>query len=184
MRLCGISNQSKLKLTLFYTAMMVLWPGFSPPGPGRPQPALPAAWCRKAYESPVAMHALAFGSIVHKEVLRSPRIDLNNPVRLFHKVQTMQILKEELKTPQRAPLDAIVLAILALSTNEIETVANNIREKPRAPFISPLSSVQWLDVYGSVSHVKEHTQGLRTVVACCGGIEQLKLQGLAEIVSL
>ncbi len=145
---------------------------------------MPAAWFRKAYERPIAMHALAFGATVHRDVLRSPRLSLDNPIRLFHKLETMRLLKEELKNPEKAPLDDIILAMLALSTNEVETVTNNIKEKVRSPFNSPLVSIQWLDVYGSISHVKEHTLAMRSVVARRGGIESVELHGLPEILSL
>ena len=84
------------------------------------------------------------------DVLRSPRVSLDNPIRLFHKVQTMRLLNEELRSPEKTPLDDVILAVLALGTNEVETMANNIQEKARSPFKSPLTSMQWLDVYGSV----------------------------------
>lgn len=96
------------------------------------------------------MHALLFGAAVHMDVLRSPRVSLDNPIRLFHKVQTMRLLNEELRSPEKTPLDDVILAVLALGTNEVETMANNIQEKAQSPFNSPLTSAQWLDVYGSV----------------------------------
>ena len=56
----------------------------------------------------------------------------------------------ELRSPKKTPLDDVILAVLALGTNEVETMAINIQEKTRSPFNSPLTSTQWLDVYGSV----------------------------------
>lgn len=145
---------------------------------------MPAAWFRKAWERPIVMHALAFGAIVHMDVLRSPRLSLENPLRLFHKVQTMRLLKEEMKNPNQAVLDDVILAILTLSTNEVETVANNIKEKARSPFNSPLASIQWLDVYGCISHVKTHTAAMRSIIARRGGLENVELPGLAEVLFL
>ncbi|PVH80073.1 hypothetical protein DL98DRAFT_419234, partial [Cadophora sp. DSE1049] len=156
----------------------ILWPGLGP------QSQMPTAWFRKAWEKPILMHALAFGAIVHMDVLRSPRISLENPLRLFHKVQTMTLLKEEMKNPDGTALDDVILAILALSTNEVETVANHMKEKVRSPFNSPLASIQWLDVYGSITHVKAHTLAMRSVVARRGGLEKIELPGLAETLSL
>lgn len=130
------------------------------------------------------MHALLFGAAVHMDVLRSPRLSLDNPVRLYHKVQTMRLLKEELKSPEKAPLDAVLLAILCLATNEVETVVNNIKPKVRSPFNSPLTSAQWLDIYGSISHISAHTMAMRSLVHHQGGLEGIKLEGLAEVLSL
>ncbi|KAK0099539.1 hypothetical protein ONS95_000264 [Cadophora gregata] len=163
---------------LFDHSVAILWPGLGP------ETQMPTAWFRKAWEKPILMHALAFGAIVHMDVLRSPRISLENPLRLFHKVQTMTLLKEEMKNPDATALDDVILAVLALSTNEVETVANHMKEKVRSPFNSPLPSIQWLDVYGSITHVKAHTLAMRSLVARRGGLENVELPGLAETLSL
>jgi hypothetical protein len=164
------------------TAVTTLWPGFRVRGDqGR---ELPSAWLAKTYQRPVAMHALLFGAAVHMDVLRRPRINLDNPIRLYHKVQTMKLLKEELRSPEKMPLDEVILSVLALGTNEIETMVNNTRYQARSPFNSPLSSAQWLDVYGSMSSVPAHAIAMRSLVARRGGLENIKLHGLAEVLSL
>lgn len=103
------------------------------------------------HQRPVVLHALLFGAAAHLAVLRSPRPSLEDPVRLHHKFQTIQLLHEELKTPEKTPLDEVLLAMLCLAANELETVASLLKMKSRLPFNSPLRSFQWLDVYGSVS---------------------------------
>ncbi len=127
---------------------------------------------------------MLFGAQVHLDVLRGPRMNINNPIRLYHKVQTMRLLKEELEHPENIRLDDVILAILALSANEIETAANNIKEKKRSPFHSPLTSLQWLDVYGSISHIEAHVLAMRYLIDQKGGLESIKLEGLAEVVAL
>ena len=118
------------------------------------------------------------------DVLRSPRLSLDNPVRLYHKVQTMRLLKEELKTPEKTPLDEVMLAVLCLAANEVETVANNMKGKIRSPFNSPLTSAQWLDVYGSITHIPAHTVAMRSLVCRRGGLEKIELEGLADVIAL
>jgi hypothetical protein len=130
------------------------------------------------------MHAMLFGGAVHMDVLRSPRINLNNPIRLFHKVQTMRLLKEELKNPEISDPDEMILAALALGTNEVETMVDNMKPKTRSPFNSPLSSSQWLDIYGSMTHIKAHTLAMRSLVDHRGGLEKIQLEGLAEVLEL
>lgn len=60
----------------------------------------------------------------------------------------------------------------------------NTRNKITSPFNPPLPSLQWLDVYGSIIHIKEHTIALRDLVIRKGGLEQIELEGLAEVLSL
>lgn len=130
------------------------------------------------------MHALLFGASIHLDVLRSPRSGLDNPIRLFHKIQTIRLMNEELKNPGKMSLDELILTVLVLGTNEVETMENSIKRKVPSPFISPLSSVQWLDIYGSMAHVPMHTIAMRTLVARRGGLDNIQLEGLAKVLSL
>jgi hypothetical protein len=127
---------------------------------------------------------MLFAAQVHRDVLRGPQMNIDNPIRLYHKIQTMRLLKVELEDPEKSRLDDVILVILALSANEIETVANNIKEKIQSPFHSPLTSVQWLDIYGSFSHIKAHVLVMRRLVDQKGGLESIKLEGLAEVLAL
>jgi hypothetical protein len=131
------------------------------------------------------MHALLFGASVHLDVLRSPRSSLNNPIRLFHKVQTIRLMNAELKSTTKTlrSLDEVILAVLALGTNEVETMGRNMKEEVQSPFNSPLSSSQWLDVYGSIVHVPVHTTALRSLVNRRGGLQNIQLDSLAEVLS-
>ncbi|KUJ19512.1 uncharacterized protein LY89DRAFT_780437 [Mollisia scopiformis] len=165
-------------------SLTVLWHGLRPQGDSGTITSLGAAWLEKTNERPIVMHAMLFGAQVHLDVLRSPRLSLDNPVRLYHKVQTVRLLKDELKHPENIPIDDIILAILTLSANEVETVANNaVEDKVRSPFNSPLANTQWLDVYGSITHLAAHTTAMRTLVARRGGLEKIELEGLAEVLS-
>jgi hypothetical protein len=131
------------------------------------------------------MHSMLFGAQVHLDVLRGPQVKVDNPVRLYHKIQTMRLLQEELKQPGKICFDDVLLAILALSANEIETIANTIKEKKiQSPFNSPLTSLQWLDIYGSISHIEAHVLAMRTIIDQLGGLEKIELEGLAEVVGL
>jgi hypothetical protein len=95
----------------------------------------------------------------------------------------MKLLKEELRSPEKMPLDDVILAVLALGTNEVETMTNNMRYQARSPFDSPLHSAQWFDIYGSMSGVPEHVTAMRSLVGRRGGLENIELDGLAEILS-
>lgn len=96
----------------------------------------------------------------------------------------MRLLKEELKHPEKVHLDDLLLCVLTLSANEVETVSNNMAEKERSPFNSPLASTQWLDVYGSMTHHAAHSTAMRSLVVHRGGLDKIELEGLAEVLSL
>lgn len=162
-------------------SMTVLWRGLRPPEDNGAVSKLGTAWRGKMAEHPIVMNALLFGAQAHKDVLRGPRLSVDSSIRLFYKLQTMRLLNEELKNPEKTPLDDIILAVLALSTNEVETTY--AVKKERSPFNSPLAGTQWLDVYGGMPHLPAHTTAMRSLVARRGGLESIELEGLAEVLS-
>lgn len=163
-------------------AVNLLWPGFRP-ATGGAETGMASAWFGRATAQPIVMHALLFGGAVHQDVLRSPRSSIDNPIRLYHKGQTVKLLKESLRKPTEASMDDLILAVLSLSTNEVETFVANMHKLP-SPFSSPLTSVQWLDVYGRMSSIETHTVAMRYLVTCRGGLEKVEMDGLAEVLSL
>ncbi|RFU31449.1 hypothetical protein B7463_g4899, partial [Scytalidium lignicola] len=164
-------------------SLSIVWPGFRVPSTDGGPSLQPRAWLERVYERPVVMHAMLFGAAVHRDVLRSPKASLNNPIRLFHKVQTMKLLKEELKHSDKSSLDDLLLSVLTLGCNEVELVANIRGAALRRPFNSPMTSTQWLDVYGSISHIPAHTTAMRSLVDKKGGLEKVELNGLAEVIA-
>jgi hypothetical protein len=142
-----------------------------------------SAWLARGIEQPMLMHAFLFGGIVHRDVLRNPQLSMNDPVRLFHKVETMRLIKESLKTPEKVAIEDLIIACLALSTNEVETLVLNSK-KAVSPFVSPLPNLQWLHVYGRMATIISHATAMRTLVARQGGLEKIELDGLAEVLSL
>ncbi|PKK42202.1 hypothetical protein CI102_14752 [Trichoderma harzianum] len=157
-------------------SIRVFWPGF------RPESKLTSAWLEKFYTSPIVMHALLFGAAVNVNALRGPQFCNNKPSQLYHKVQTIRLVNEELKSGRKTALDEVILAVLTLGSNEVETIANT-RENTRSPFNSPLSSAQWLNVFGSISEIPLHTSAMNTLVARRGGLENIQINGLAEVLS-
>lgn len=163
--------------SICYTAVRIFWPGF------RPESKLTSAWLEKFYTSPIVMHALLFGAAVNLDGLRGPQSYNNNPVRLYHKVQTMRLMKEEMKGGAISSLDEVILAALTLGSNEVERIKNT-GGTIRSPFNSPLSNTQWLNVFGRMADVPEHTVAMNTLVTRRGGLEKIQIDGLAEVLSL
>lgn len=78
----------------------------------------------------------------------------------------------------KAPSDEVILTILVLSSHELMSVT----EEKRKPFNSPLKTTQWLNVYGNIEYVPEHMKAVMDLVNLRGGIEEIKLRGLAETI--
>jgi hypothetical protein len=83
-----------------------------------------------------------------------------------------------LKHPETAASrDEIILAILILASHE--TV--DMSQSRNSPFDSPLRKAQWLNVYGNFQNVPEHMAAVVELLKLRGGVENLELYGLAEI---
>jgi hypothetical protein len=70
------------------------------------------------------------------------------------------------------------LSILILATHGTLKAT----EEKRKPFSSPLKREQWFNVYGNIKYVAEHRNAVRDLLILRGGLETLKLPGLAETI--
>jgi hypothetical protein len=138
-------------------------------------------WFSSALQFPVLFHALVFAGSVHLDFLRSGKIYPNSTLALHHKLAVIQSLKKIMQDPRTAAsIDEVILSISILSSHE---VIYTVSESRRSPFNSPLRSAQWLEVYGNISYVPEHSIALGNLLALRGGLEGIKLYGLAEIIA-
>ncbi|GAM43752.1 hypothetical protein TCE0_060r18818 [Talaromyces pinophilus] len=74
----------------------------------------------------------------------------------------------------------MILNVLIMAAADGGTVSMNALE---SPFLAPLRSLQWLDIYGSVSASPVHLQGLTQLIRMRGGLEMVQLPGLGAILS-
>ena len=91
----------------------------------------------------------------------------------------IQQLNQILNDPVEASRDEIILAISILSSHE--TI--DLSERKPSPFNSPLASTQWLNVYGNILYVPEHERAVMELVKIRGGLENVKLYGLAGTIA-
>jgi hypothetical protein len=99
-------------------------------------------------------------------------------VSLSHKLVVMREINQSLSDPNVAARDEVILAILILASHEIVNMAIG----KESPFISPLRSAQWLNMYSAITYVPEHVKAILELVAIRGGLENIKLYGLAELI--
>jgi hypothetical protein len=101
-------------------------------------------------------------------------------VSLAHKLVVMREINESLSDPDVALRDEVILAIFILASHEVV----NVPVGKESPFISPLRSAQWLNVYSTIMYVPEHVQAVIELVALRGGLENIRMYGLAEVIQV
>jgi len=128
---------------------------------------------------PLLLHALIYSGSNHLDYMRHSAIYPNAPKPLAHKLKVIQNLNAALSDPNLALSDEIILAILILASQEV-FMGKKGRQNP---FNSPLQSLGWLNVYGNFKFVPQHTKAVGDIIVMRGGLETIKLHGLAEIVA-
>jgi hypothetical protein len=88
----------------------------------------------------------------------------------------MRQLNEVLSNGKKALTDEVILAIGGLASHEVV----NVTEEKIKPFNSPLQSAGFLNTYGGLQMVSEHRNAVLRVIALRGGIDNLRINGLAE----
>ena len=95
--------------------------------------------------------------------------------------QAVQYINNRLGDPQTACDDATILAVLLLAYNGN---VNATKEQAAGPTQGPLKSLQLLDLYGGMINTETtHEQGLGRMIELRGGVSQMKMPGLAQMLS-
>ena len=131
-----------------------------------------------ALKFPLLFDSMIYSSMFHRSVLYSSKACPNLQQALPYKLRIIQRLKEVISQGSEGSRDEVIFAIMALAWNES---VHAIPEKKR-PFNTPLRTVRWINVYGNVDAVPTHVKAVLDLIALRGGIENLKLRGLAEMI--
>jgi hypothetical protein len=129
-----------------------------------------------------------FGAISHQRLhcLRKGKTgDIfrpqDNEMLIFFELESIQRVNEAIQNPSRALSDEVILSVMILVHNRVDELM--LDENLRSPFQSPLRGLQWLDIYGRPMPNPVHLSGLIQLIKMRGGLEQIKLPGLAPILS-
>jgi hypothetical protein len=134
------------------------------------------AWLGACQKTPLLFHALILSASIHLDIVRWSKFTGNSPTILSYKLTIFRLLGEIIREGNDPSRDEVILAILTLSSHEFMPLI----EDKRAPFISPLKDLQFLNIYGSIQFAPEHMKAVLDLIALKGGIEQIQLDGLAE----
>ncbi|KAI9372116.1 hypothetical protein BJX61DRAFT_553188 [Aspergillus egyptiacus] len=160
-----------------------LWPGLTPGPSGTNM----QSWFPMSLSDPTLFTAFMFGALSHMRVQALngwiPRhLFRARQQRLLQQVEmeTIQMVSKEIDNPDRAVCDAIIFSVVCMAHNKAD---ENLTGYKSSPFTAPMQRLQWLDVYGSLPPNLVHIGGLVQMIQLRGGIDKIRLPGLASIIS-
>jgi hypothetical protein len=167
----GLKTYTLIAVTYLLPGLI---PDKAPPSDVNP---LSKAYFSFGLQTPLVFHALVYAGSNHLDFLHSSDIFPNSPTPLSHKIIIIQKINEALANPSQALSDEVIFAILVLASQEVF-----MSKGTSSPFNSPLPNLQWLNIYGNFKFVPEHTKAIAEIITMRGGLENLKLYNLAEMI--
>ncbi|KKZ65590.1 hypothetical protein EMCG_08579 [[Emmonsia] crescens] len=145
-------------------------------------------WLPRAMSHPALFTAFLYGAAGHLQTRKrlgsahvAPQTREEKLEQIVCETETIKQLNKMMLDPQQICTDEVILAVLCMAFNKIDYSkwTADIDPAPKAP----LRNLQWLDVYGGLSLNDQHVKGLFALLHTRGGVDQLKLPGLAETLS-
>jgi hypothetical protein len=99
----------------------------------------------------------------------------------YLELESIKRVNKAIQDPSRALSDAIIMSVACLANNRVDELVWD--ENITSPFQSPLQSLQWLDIYGSLLPNPVHRAGLAQLIKLRGGLESTELARLSPILS-
>ena len=100
-------------------------------------------------------------------------------MRLSYKTETIKLVNQMLSNLDKEVPDELLAAVLVLASQGPRINAGKISR-----FQSPLATTQCLDHQGNLSFEPEHVRGMIALVQLKGGLYNIKMRGLADIIVL
>ncbi|EXJ70310.1 uncharacterized protein A1O5_06378 [Cladophialophora psammophila CBS 110553] len=153
------------------------------PDPDRPEESVARHWISWYMSDSTLFHALCFGQLARLSATEPSGL---KPVsRKAHWYCYSEVVREVNRRFNNASTrcsDESILAVQALAFHGDK--AEDDREPPRSPSQGPLNAMQGLDIYaGRLDPVNIHVLGLARMLSMRGGIDEIKVPGLAAMLS-
>ncbi|PYI16903.1 hypothetical protein BO86DRAFT_443269 [Aspergillus japonicus CBS 114.51] len=141
--------------------------------------------------SPMVVQSMLYSASLHFNALpmirgATKRASLDTAEQLRLKGSVMIRIREKLSTVTQHNIgcdwvDDILLSILYLAANEN---LDQVKPPETSPFVPPFRSLQLMEFYGSCEFHPLHWQTVQHIVLERGGLETVKLYGLAWLISI
>jgi hypothetical protein len=171
--------------------LTIHWSGVSVES-SKQSPEFPKSVLFASMATAMNLHAALFTVLGHRKIISvlegREASDQEDSLRLHHKLQAIRLVNIALSSLQDSQVDdiqleRILIAISALSSHEVERLFSCPILSRSSPFTPPLKDAAWLSVYGALRQSEDHLKGLGALIVRLGGLEKLKVGGLAEVVS-
>jgi hypothetical protein len=134
----------------------------------------------------MAFYGFVFAAALHHTYLRGGRDRMDHPsemLQISYQTKAIQCINNMLDaTKNTPPSDEILVSILILAAHGQRRGGEPWLEPVHPP--SPLARAQNLQFYGSHAFIPAHMQALHFLVAQKGGLEKIRLYGLAGTIAL
>ena len=100
-------------------------------------------------------------------------------MRLSYKTKTIRLVNEMLNNLDKEVPDVLLAAVLVLASQGPRLDAGE-----RSRFQSPLATAQCLDHQGNLTFEPEHAGGMVALVRLKGGLHNIKMLGIADVIGL
>jgi len=101
------------------------------------------------------------------------------PELLVLQYQATQCLNKAMQDPVIARADETICAVMVLACSGADL---RLSRSSRSCFDPPLTSMQWLDVYATINMSEMHFQGLEKLLEMRGGLANLEMDGVADVI--
>jgi hypothetical protein len=131
--------------------------------------------------SPVAFYSFVFAISNHYDYVHRIREATSSTtlIRLSYKIETIKLVNQMLRNLDKEVPDELLAAVLVLASQGPRINAGKVSR-----FQSPLATAQCLDHQGNLAFEPEHARGMITLVQLKGGLHNIKMPGLADIIVL
>lgn len=153
-----------------------IWPDDHPQYGASAMNSTSRAWFSAGIKNPFLFNLLLWSACCHRDVLRGSKIHHDSPQTLSYKVNAIRFLNKVLSGGTKAITDEVILTVIGLAAHEVMPLTP---QNPK-PFNSPLKNAGGMDFYSVTKDAPEHMEAVRMLVALRGGLDNLKLPGLAE----
>jgi hypothetical protein len=143
------------------------------------QPVL-ADWMMAARSSPVSFYAFLYAISNHYDFVRGTHESSSSTalMRLSYKTQTIKLVNEMLSNLDKEVPDDLLSAVLVLASQ-----GPRVGAFEKSPFESPLATAQCLNHQGNLAFEPAHARGMVALVRLKGGLQNVKMLGIAEIIA-
>lgn len=140
------------------------------------------AWFTVFHEYPILFHAFSHASAVHKDVLLNKITYSNTGQVLRHKGRSISLLKQYLANLDTANLETLLIVMVTLATHDLSD--SRLYMGTPTGFQAHEAHAYWMDVYGRLDTIPEHLGAIARLVELAGGLDKVKLPGLANCLAL